>query len=116
MKDNKGVGLTEGRGGFLGLLYVLTRVGREPWCGRGPRRDLVAVIYQCADTHTGKIGGLARICVGLHTLHSRLLRTALEYHDGYRSDGRGGAHVPRFPLQTALQTAFGHHKCILKVE
>ena len=35
MKDEQGYGLTEGWGGFLGILNVLAHVGRETWCSRG---------------------------------------------------------------------------------
>ena len=35
MEDYRGGGLTEVKGGFLGLLGVFIHVGREPWCSRG---------------------------------------------------------------------------------
>ena len=58
MKDDQGIGLTEGWGGFLGLIDGLAHVGRDPWCSRGPHRDPVVAIFQWEDTHTGTIGGL----------------------------------------------------------
>ena len=81
MKDNQGGGLTEVRGGLLGLLDVLACVGCEPWCSKVPCRSPVAVIYQWAATRTGTIGGPERTRVGLHTFHARPVRTALRYCD-----------------------------------
>ena len=82
MKDNQGGGLAEGRGVFLSLLDGLARVGCEPWCINVPRRAPVAAISQWAATRTGKIGGLERTRVGLHTFHARPVRTAPGYCDG----------------------------------
>ena len=93
-----GGGLTEGRGGFLVLLDFLNHVGCEPWCSRVPCRFPVATIFRWAATCTGLIGGPSRKCVGLHTLHARLVRTALGYCEGYRSGGCGGPYVLGGPL------------------
>ena len=108
MKDDRGDGLAEDRGGFLGLLDGFDHVGREPWCSRGPRRALVAEIIRWAATRTGTIGGPAWTGVGLHALHARPVRTALGCREGYRPGGHGGPRVSGGPSLTASQTAFVH--------
>ena len=56
MKDDRGNGLEEGWGRFLGLLGGFAHVCRDPWYSRDPRRSLVVVIIRWADARTGRIG------------------------------------------------------------
>ena len=113
MKDDQGDGLTEGRGGFLGLLDVLAHVGCEPWRSRGPRRAPVATILRWATAHAGTIGGLEWTGIGLHTLHARPVRAVLGCSERYRTGGHGRPHVSWGPSLTASQTAFGH--CLIHI-
>ena len=109
MKDDQVDSLSEGQGGFLGLLDVFAHVRREPWCSRSPRRDLVAAIIRWETAHEGNIGGTAWTGVGLHALHARPVRVELGCHEGYRPGDHGGPHVSRGLLLTASQTDFSHH-------
>ena len=101
-------GLSEGQGGFMGLLDGLAHVGREPWCSRGPCMALVAEIFEWAVTRTGTIDGLEWTGVGLHALQSWKVRTSIGYCGGYRPSRCGGPRVPGGPLLTASQTTFEH--------
>ena len=92
-ENDWGDGMTEGRGGLLGLLNVLDYFGCERWCSRGPCRAPVAAIYQWATARAGKIGGLSWTGVGLHALHARLVRTSLGCRKRYRSGGHIGYRV-----------------------
>ena len=94
MKYDRGDGLAEGRGGFLGLLNGLSHVGREPWCIRGLRRDQVLETIRWSATRTGTIIGPAQTCVGLYALHSQPVHTSLGVTGG--------------PSQMASYTTFGH--------
>ena len=108
VEDNRVDGLADDWGGFLGLLNDITNVGREPWCSREPRRALVTAIILWETACVGTIGGLVWTGVGLHTLHARMVCTALGCHEGYRPGGHGGPHVFWGPPQTSSQTAFVH--------
>ena len=59
MKDDWGDGLSEDRGGFLGLLDGFAHVGRGTCCIMAPCRALVEAIILWSATCTGAIGGLA---------------------------------------------------------
>ena len=101
MKYDRGDGLSEDRGGFLGLLDSFARVGRDPWCSRGPYRAPFAAIIRWADTFTGTIGGPSWTGVGLHELHARPVRTELMFCEGYRPGVRGKLHVYGGPSLTS---------------
>ena len=88
-----GDGLTEGRGGLLGLLDVFDHFRRERWCSRGPCRAPVATIFRWATARAGTIGGSAWTGVGMHALHTRPVRTALGCRKRYRSGGHSGSRV-----------------------
>ena len=92
-KTTRGDDTTEGPGGFLGLLDVLTHVGCDPWCSRGPCRASVAAIFRWATTCAGTIGDPAWTGFGLHVLHALPLRKSLGCRERYRTSGNGGAHV-----------------------
>ena len=99
----------------MGLLNGFYHAGREPWCSRGPRRAPVAEIFRRATARAGMIGGPAWTGVGLHALHARPVRTALECRERYRSGGYGGPRVYwGDPLQTASLTEFGHRPFVLR--
>ena len=78
MKDNRGNGLAEDQGRFLGFLNGFSHVGRESWLIRAPRRAMVAEIILWGAILIGTIGGPSWAGVGLHALHARPVRTALE--------------------------------------
>ena len=92
-KTTGGIGLIEGRGGFLVLLDVFTHVGRDPWCSRGFFRAPVAEIFRWKNALAGTIGVPAWTGVGLHTLHSQPDRTALGCCEEYIPRGHGRPHV-----------------------
>ena len=100
--------MTEGWSGFLGLLDFFAHIGRERWCIRRPCRALVATIIPWSTARAGTVGGMARTGIGLHALHSRLVRTSLGCRAGCRPRGNGRPHVSWGALQTASQTEFGH--------
>ena len=70
MKYDRVDSLSEGQGGFLGLLGGFSHVAREPWCSRAPRRALVAEIIRWEANRTWTIGIPAQTGVVLHALHS----------------------------------------------
>ena len=104
MKDDRGDGLAEVRGGFLGLLSGFSHIGCEPWCSRDPRRALVAAIIRWAATRTGTIGTPTWMGIGLHALHALSASTTLGCCEGYRPRGRSGPHVYGGLSLTVLQT------------
>ena len=108
MKDNRGNGLAEDRGRFLGFLNGFSHVGRESWLIRGLRRDLVAAIIQWITARAGAIGGPEWTGVGLNVLYAQMVCTALGCREGYRPGIHYTPHVSGGPSMTALQTAFGH--------
>ena len=55
MEYDRGDVLTEGRGGFLGLLNGLACVGHEPWCSMGPCRGPVAAISDVQPLVQGRL-------------------------------------------------------------
>ena len=100
--------MTEGRGGFFGLLNVFAHVGRESWCSRGLCRAPFVAIFQWATVRVGSIGGPEWTGVGLHALHVRPVIYALGFRQRYRSGGHGGDHVSWGPPQKVSLTVFGH--------
>ena len=93
MENDRGDGMIEGGGGFLGLLNIFAHVGPEPWCSRGPCRSPVGAIFGWTTACAGTIGGPEWTGVGLHILHAGPVRTALGCHERYRSGGHNGPYV-----------------------
>ena len=97
MKYDRVDSLSEGQGGFLGLLGGFSRVGHEPWCSRAPRRALVAEIIRWETARAGTIGGPECTGVVLNTLHACTVRTALGCCEGYRPGSHARPHVSGSP-------------------
>ena len=108
MKDDRGDGLAEGRGGFLVLLIGLANVGHKPWCSRGPFRAPVAEISRWEATRTWAIDSPEWTGVRLNALHARPVRIELGCCEGYRPGGLCRPCVPGGLLMTSSKTAFGH--------
>ena len=102
MEDDRVDGPAERQGGFLGILDGFAQIGCEHWYSRVPRKALVAEIIRWSTARAGTIGGPACTGIGLHTLNSRPVCTALGCHEEYRPGGHGGPHFSGAPPLTVL--------------